>query len=69
MLVVMHGILIAVMSLVVQIIALEHRLTSCNAWAYVLWSMWGLSGPRIKPMTCTLAGGFLTTVPRRKSTI
>ena len=29
--------------------------------------MWGLLGPGIQPMSPTLAGGFLTTVPPGKS--
>ena len=47
--------------------ALEHRLSSCGAMAQLLCSMWGLPGPRIKPVSLALASGFLTTVPPGKS--
>ena len=43
--------------------ALEHRLSSCGAWAQLLRGMWDLPGPGIEPMSPALAGGFLTTAP------
>ena len=46
--------------------ALEHRLRSCGAWAYLLYGMWNLLGLGIKPMSPALAGGFLSTVPLGK---
>ena len=46
--------------------ALEHRLSSCGAWAYLLRCMWDLPGPGIEPVTPALAGGFLTTAPPGK---
>ena len=39
---------------------------SCGAWTQLLWGMWDLPGPRIKPMFPVLAGGFLTTGPPGK---
>ena len=47
--------------------ALEHRLSSCGAWALLLHDMWDLPGPGLEPMSPALAGGFLTTVPPGKS--
>ena len=47
--------------------ALEHRLSSCDAWAYLLCGMWDLPGPGLKPVSPALAGRFLTTVPPGKS--
>ena len=47
--------------------ALERRLSSCGAWAWLLHSMWDLSGPGIKPVSPALAGRFLTTAPPGKS--
>ena len=47
--------------------ALEHRLSSCGAQASLLRGMWDLPGPRIKPVSPALAGGFLTTAPPGKS--
>ena len=46
--------------------ALERRLSSYGAQAYLLCSMWDLPRPRIKPVSPVLAGGFLTTAPPRK---
>ena len=46
--------------------ALEHRLNSCGAWAYLLRGMWDLPGPGIEPISPALAGGFLTTRPPGK---
>ena len=45
----------------------QHRLSSCGARAYFLHSMWDLPAPALKPVSPTLAGGFLTTVPPGKS--
>ena len=42
--------------------ALEHRLSSCGARAYLLCSMWDLPGPGLEAVSPALAGGFLTTV-------
>ena len=42
--------------------ALERRLSSCGAWASLLYSMWDLPGPGLEPVSPALAGGFLTTV-------
>ena len=39
---------------------LEHRLSSCDTWAYLPLGKWDLPGPGIKPMFA-LAGGFFTT--------
>ena len=47
--------------------ALERRLNSCDAQAYLLCSMWDLPGPGIEPMSPALAGRFLTTAPPGKS--
>ena len=41
--------------------ALEHRLSSCGAWAQVLHGMWDPPGLVIEPVPPALAGGFLTT--------
>ena len=49
--------------------ALEPRLSSCGAWAWLLLGMWDLPEPGIEPMSPTLAGGFLTTALPRKSWI
>ena len=46
--------------------ALEHRLSSCGAWAQLLRGMWDLPGPGLKPVSPALAGGFLTTAPPGK---
>ena len=35
--------------------------SSCSAQAWLAHSMWNLPGPRIKPASPVLAGGFLTT--------
>ena len=42
------------------------KLSSCGAWAQLLWGMWNLPGPGIKPMYPALAGEFLSTVPPGK---
>ena len=46
--------------------ALEHRLSSCGAWAQLLHDMWDLPRPGLEPVSPALAGGFLTTVPQGK---
>ena len=46
--------------------ALEHRLSSCGAWAQLLHGMWDLPGPGLEPVSPALAGGFLTTAPPGK---
>ena len=46
--------------------ALRHRLNSCGTEAELLRGMWDLPGPGIKPVSCTLGGGFLSTVPPGK---
>ena len=46
--------------------ALEHRLSSCGAWAQLLCGMWDLAGPGLEPVSPALAGGFLTTAPPGK---
>ena len=38
---------------------LEHRLSSCGAWASLFCGMWDLLGPEIEPISPVLAGGFL----------
>ena len=47
-------------------LALERRVSSCGAQAYLLRGMWDLPGLGLKPVSPALAGGFLTTVPPRK---
>ena len=42
----------------------EHRLKSCGVWAQFLWSIWGLPGSGIEPMS--LAGRFFTAEPPEK---
>ena len=49
--------------------ALEHRLGSCGTRAQLLHGMWDLPGPGLEPVSPTLAGGFLTTVPPGQSPI
>ena len=41
--------------------ALEHRLRSCGARAYLLLGMWDLPRPGVEPVSLTLAGRFFTT--------
>ena len=41
--------------------ALEYRLSSCAACAYLPWSTWDLLGPGIEPVSPALQGEFLTT--------
>ena len=47
--------------------ALEHRLSSCGAWAELLHSMWDLPRTGLEPVSPALAGRFLTTAPPGKS--
>ena len=47
--------------------ALERRLSSCGACAWLLHGMWDLPGPGLEPVSPALAGGFLTTAPWGKS--
>ena len=47
--------------------ALEHRLSSCGAWAQLLCNMWDLPAPGIEPVSLALTGGFSTTDPPGKS--
>ena len=44
--------------------ALEHRVNSCGTHAYLLYGLWDLPGPGIKPMSSALAGRFFTTEPQ-----
>ena len=45
-----------------------HKHSGSGAWAWSLHGMWNLPGPEIEPMSPALAGGYLSTVPSRKST-
>ena len=47
--------------------ALERRLSSCGARAWLLHGMWDLPGPGLGPVSPALAGRFLTAVPPGKS--
>ena len=46
--------------------ALELRLSSCGARAWLLRSMWDLPSPRIEPMSPALADGFFIAEPPEK---
>ena len=46
--------------------ALEHRLSSCDAWARLLYGLWDLPGSGIEPVTAALSGRFFTTEPPGK---
>ena len=48
-------------------LALEHRLNSCGAQAYLFHGMWDIPGSGIEPMSSALAGRFFTTEPPGKS--
>ena len=68
-----RGLLIAVASLVAEhglsscgSWALECRLSSCGARAYLLRGMWDLPRPGLEPVSPALAGRFLTTAPPGK---
>ena len=43
--------------------ALEHRLSHCGTWAYLLHSMWDVPQPGIKPISLALASKFFTIEP------
>ena len=47
--------------------ALECRLSSCGARAYLLHGMWDLPGPGLESVSPALAGRFLTIEPPGKS--
>ena len=47
--------------------ALECRLSSCGAQAWLLRGMCDLPRPGLEPVSPALVGGFLTTVPPGKS--
>ena len=38
-------------------------------WALVVCDMWNLTGPRVRPVSPALAGGFLSTVSSGKSSL
>ena len=46
-----------------------HRLSSCDAWAYMLHSTWDHPGPGIEPVSLALTGRFFTTEPPVKPLI
>ena len=46
--------------------ALELRISSCGARAYLLHGMWDLPGSGIEPVSPALAGGFFATEPPGK---
>ena len=46
--------------------ALERRLSRCCARAFLLRGMWDLPRPGLEPVSLTLVGRFLTTVPPGK---
>ena len=46
--------------------ALEHRLSSCGAWAWLVPDRWVLSRSGIEPISPALARGFFTTEPPGK---
>ena len=61
-----NGLLIAMVSLAADTGFRAHELSSCSEWAWVSCGIWNLFESRIKPMSPTLAGGFLTTGPPGK---
>ena len=63
---VMWGLLIVVASYC-RAQTLQRWLSSCGARAWLLLSMWDLSGPRITPVSLALTGVFFTTGPPGKS--
>ena len=77
--VVVHRLLIAVASLVVEHGLQARGLSSCDLWALecrpssrgaraqLLCGMWDLPKPGLQPVFPALAGGFLTTAPPGKS--
>ena len=48
------------------LVGLEHKLSSCGAWSYLLHNMWSLPRTEIGPLSPALAGGFFTTEPLGK---
>ena len=46
--------------------AVERRLRSCVARAWLLHGMWDLPEPGLEPVSPALAGGYLTTAPPGK---
>ena len=46
--------------------ALEHWLSSCGTWSWLLRSMWDFPGPGLEPVSPALADEFLTTRPPGK---
>ena len=46
--------------------ALEHRLTNCGAWAYLLRGIWDFPRPGIKTASLALADGLFATEPLGK---
>ena len=47
--------------------ALERRLSSCGARAWLFRGMWDPPGPGLEPVSPALAGGFLTIAPPGRS--
>ena len=47
--------------------ALECRLSGCDAWAWLPWSMWDLPGPGMELVSPALEDVFLITGPPGKS--
>ena len=45
----------------------EHGFSSCGSWVCLPRGLWALPGPGIESAAPALAGGFLTTGPRRSS--
>ena len=50
-------------------VVVARGLSSCGARASLLRSMWNLPRAGLKPMSPSLAGGFLTTAPPGKSLV
>ena len=49
--------------------ALEHRLSSCGTWAWLLRGLWDLPGPGLEPVSPALAGKLSTSAPPGKPSI
>ena len=64
----MHGLLIAVASLVAEHGLQARGLSSCGTQAQLLYGMWDLPGPGLEPISPSLAGRFLITGPPGKPT-
>ena len=62
-----HGVLIALASLVQSTGSRHTDFSSCGAWTWLFHDMWDLLGPGIKPVSLALQGGFLTTGSPAKS--